>query len=471
MSAQVSGLPERMHKILIAHLPPEVAYGIKHPLGRGMYLLMAGATVSTSFIVIAYLAIGATLVVILVALFDPGLRYEISAASSEDNTSGDFLGTLEVLTDSKLNRSRDLMVLTNGPCFYEEELKAITTAEYSVCLEAYIFQGGEIAQRFVDALTERTRAGVRVNVVLDALGSVKTTDRYLHRLTAAGGKVAWYNAVRWNRLPRYDHRTHRELLIVDGRTGFIGGAGIADQWYKQRETHPRWRDTMVRVTGPAVRHLQAAFAENWLEACGELLVGPEYFPEMKNDGNSQGAVLVVSSSPTSGGMTRARILFQLLVASAKKSIHITTPYFLPDKSFSDELVRAIRERGVEVKIVVPGRKSDIWLTRTSSRRGYGKLLQAGAKIFEYDPAMIHAKILLVDNLWGVVGSTNCDYRSFGLNDEVNLAARNREFVQRLEEDFMADMADSREITYDDWRRRDIFERAPEVFGWILQRQQ
>jgi cardiolipin synthase len=436
-----------------------------------MYLPMAEVTVSTSFIVIAYLAIGATLVFIFVALFDPGLRYEISAASSEDNTSGDFLGTLEVLTDSKLNGSRDLMVLTNGPCFYEEELKAITTAEHSVCLEAYIFQEGEIAQRFVDALTERTRAGVRVNVVLDALGSVKTTDRYLHRLTAAGGKVAWYNSVRWNKLPRYDNRTHRELLIVDGRAGFIGGAGIADHWYKQRKTHPRWRDTMVRVTGPVVRHLQAAFAENWLEACGELLVGPEYFPEMKNDGNSQGAVLVVSSSPTSGGMTRARILFQLLVASARKSIHITTPYFLPDKSFSDELVRAIRERGVEVKIVVPGRKSDIWLTRTSSRRGYGKLLQAGAKIFEYDPAMIHAKILLVDNLWGVVGSTNCDYRSFGLNDEVNLAARNREFVQRLEQDFMADMANSREITYDDWRRRDIFERAPEVFGWILQRQQ
>jgi cardiolipin synthase A/B len=436
-----------------------------------MYSLIADVTVSTGFIVIAYLAIGAAAVVIFVALFDPGLRYKISAANSEDNTSDDFLGTLEVLTDSKLNSSTDLIVLTNGPCFYEEELNAIAAAHHSVCLEAYIFQESEIAQRFVDALTERSRAGVRVNVVLDALGSVKTTDRYLHPLTAAGGNVAWYNSARWNKLPRYDHRTHRELLIVDGRIGFIGGAGIADQWYKQRKKHPRWRDTMVRVTGPAVRHLQATFAENWLEACGELLVGPDYFPEIKNEGNSQGAVLLVSSSPTAGGMTRARILFQLLIASAKKSIHITTPYFLPDKSFSDELVRAIRERGVEVKIVVPGRKSDIWLTRTSSRRGYGKLLRAGASIFEYDPAMIHAKILLVDNLWGVVGSTNCDYRSFGLNDEVNLAARNSKFVQRLEEDFVADIANSREITYDDWRRRNILERAPEVFGWVLQRQQ
>lgn len=436
-----------------------------------MYSLVADVTVSTTFIVIAYLAIGAALVFIFAALFGPGLGYKISAPNSEDNTSDDFLGTVEVLTDSKLNRSTDLVVLTNGPCFYEEELKAIAGAQHSVCLEAYIFHESEIAQQFVDALSERARAGVRVNVVLDALGSIKTTDRYLHSLTAAGGKVAWYNPARWNKLPQYDHRTHRELLIVDGRTGFIGGAGIADQWYQQREKHPRWRDTMVKVMGPAVRHLQATFAENWLEGCGELLVGHEYFPQVKTDGNAQAAVLVVSSSPTSGGMTRARILFQLLIASAKKSIHITTPYFLPDKSFSDELVRAIRERGVEVKIVVPGRKSDIWLTRTSSRREYGKLLQAGASIFEYNPAMIHAKILLVDNLWGVVGSTNCDYRSFGLNDEVNLAARNLEFVERLEQDFVADIAHSREITYEQWRRRNIFERAPEVFGWVLERQQ
>jgi cardiolipin synthase len=435
-----------------------------------MYLI-ADVTVSAGFIVVAYLAMGAALVVILVSLFDPGLRYKISPASSEDNTSKDFLSTLEVLTDSKLNHSTDLVVLTNGPCFYEQELVAIAAAQKSVCLEAYIFHESEIAQRFVDALTERARAGVQVNVVLDALGSVKTTDRYFRSLTEAGGRVSWYNAARWNKLPRYNHRTHRELLIVDGSIGFIGGAGIADQWYKQSEKHPRWRDTMVRVTGPAVRHLQATFAENWLEACGEVLVSPDYFPAIHGNGNREGAVMVVSSSPTAGGMTRARILFQLLIASAKKSIHITTPYLLPDKSLSDELVRAVRERGVEVKIVVPGRRSDIWLTRTSSRREYGKLLQAGARLFEYDPAMIHAKILLVDNLWGVVGSTNCDYRSFGLNDEVNLVARHSEFVQRLEQDFEADVAHSRQITYEEWRHRNVFERAPELFGWILQRQQ
>ncbi len=435
-----------------------------------MYHIFADVTVSTSFIVVAYIAIGAAAAVIFAALFGPGLRYRISA-SSEDNTSDEFLHNLEVLTDSKLNSSTDLVVLTNGPCFYEEELAAIAAAQRSVCLEAYIFQESEIAQRYVDALTERARAGVCVNVVLDALGSVKTTDRYFARFTSAGGRLSWYNSARWNHITRYNNRTHRELLVVDGRIGFIGGAGVADQWYKHRKNHPRWRDTMVKVSGAAVPHLQATFAENWLEASGEVLFGPEYFPRIDAGTGSENAVLVVNSSPSAAGMTRARILFQLLIASARKSIHITTPYFLPDKSFSDELARAIQERGVEVKIVVPGRKSDIWLTRTSSRRSYGKVLKAGASIFEYDPAMIHAKVLLVDGLWGVVGSTNCDFRSFGLNDEVNLAARDSVLVERLEKDFVADVANSRQITYDQWRRRNIFERAPEVFGWVLQRQQ
>ena len=435
-----------------------------------MYIL-ADVTVSTAFIIVAYLAIGAAAVVILVALFGPGLRYKISTPSSEDTASEDFLGALEVLTDAKLNRATELRVLTNGPCFYEEELAAISKAQNSVCLEAYIFHKGEIGNRYLDALAERARAGIHVKVVLDALGSAKTSDHYFRDFTAAGGKLAWYNSARWNKLPRYNNRTHRELLIADGRVGFIGGAGVADQWYKTRDGHPRWRDTMVKVTGAAVRHLQATFAENWLESSGELLVGRDYFPTTDQKVNSDSAVLVVNSSPSSGGSTRARILFQLLIASARKSIHITTPYFLPDKSLSDELVRAISERRIDVKIVVPGRRSDLWLTRSSSRFGYGKLLKAGASIFEYEPAMIHAKVLLIDGLWGVVGSTNCDYRSFGLNDEVNLAARDSGFVERLEKDFVADMANSRQISFEEWEHRNIFERAPELFGWVLERQQ
>lgn len=435
-------------------------------------LPIADVTISNTTAVLGIIALSAVGLLIVVALFRPGLRYKISSASSEDNASPQFAAALEALTDSKLNGATELRVLTNGNNFYEEELAAIKAAERSVCLEAYIFQKSEIADRYVEALTERARNGVQVNVVLDALGSAKVRERYFRELKAAGGRVAWYNSARWNRLPRFDNRTHRELLIVDGKVGFIGGAGVADQWYKGDNDHPRWRDTMVRVVGPPVANLQATFAENWLEGCGEILIGEDYFPTLgKSTSEGQGAVLVVSSSPTTGGSARARILFQLLIASAKKTIHITTPYFLPDASLIRELKRAIHERGVEVKVVVPGRKSDIWLTRTSSRRKYGSLLKEGAKIFEYAPAMIHAKVLLIDGLWGVVGSTNCDYRSFELNDEVNLAAQDADFVQRLASDFARDVANSHEITYKEWRRRSIFERAPELFGWVFERQQ
>jgi cardiolipin synthase A/B len=432
-------------------------------------ILPAEMTVSTGFVVIATLAILAQSLVLFVALFDPGLRYRINPARGESLDSPEFLYQLEALTDAKLNRHTTLEVFTNGESFYPAELEAIRAARRSVNLENYIFQTGEVARQVVEALTERARAGVRVNVVLDALGSLSTSDSYFRELSRAGGRVAWYNSARWNRLPRYNNRTHREILVVDGDTAFVGGAGTADHWLLDKGKKRRWRDTMVRVQGDAVPNLQASFAENWLEACGEILSGPEYFPICEAAADS--SVLVINSTPSAGGSTRARMLFQMLIASAQRSIQITTPYFLPDRSLRDELLRAMRERGVEVSIVVPGAHSDHQLTRSSSRAAYGKLLQAGARIYEYQPAMIHAKILIIDGLWSVVGSTNFDNRSFGLNDEVNLAAFERKLSERLQQDFSADVAASRQITYERWRRRSVFERAPELVGWVFERQQ
>ena len=432
-------------------------------------ILFAEVTVSTSFIVIAYLSIIAMAVLIVVALFDPGLRYRVSASPSHSNDSEEFLHMLQALVDAKANQSTQLTVLTNGPAFYEAELEAIQAAKRSVNLEAYIFQKGEIAQRFVTALTDRARAGVKVNLVLDGVGSAGIREKFFSDLKAAGGNVVWYNGIKWNKLPHFNNRTHRELLIIDGCTAFIGGAGVADHWFKAKRKHPRWRDTMVKVEGDAVPHLQATFAENWLEACGEVLIGPDYF--VQHEGERRGDFLVVNSTPSGGGATRARMLFQVLLASATKTIHITTPYFLPDRSVIDELVRAVRERNVEVVVLVPGKRSDHMLTRSSSRHAYGKLLKAGASIYEYEPAMIHAKILLIDGIWGVVGSTNFDNRSFGINDEVNLAARDPEFTQRLQQDFTKDLAHSRKVTYQEWKRRPVWARAPELLGWVLERQQ
>jgi cardiolipin synthase len=317
-------------------------------------------------------------------------------------------------------------------------------------------------------MTERARTGVQVNVIADAIGNFSLQKGYFDELTKAGGQIEWYHPIRWNTWPRINNRTHRELLIVDGNHGFIGGAGFADHWYKNTGD-PQWRDTMVRVEGEAVAGLQAVFAENWLEGSGEVLAGYGYFPFQQAP--TKTTSIVVASTPTTGGSTSARVLFQTLIASAEKNIHITTPYFLPDNSARAELIRAIKERGVKVNIVVPGHHNDHLLTRRSSRRLYGDLLEAGARIYEYSPSMIHTKSMTVDGLWGVVGSTNFDGRSFAINDEANLAVLDAAFATRLDEDFTRDLANSREITYEQWKRRPQIERAHELFGWLLERQQ
>jgi cardiolipin synthase len=431
---------------------------------------MVVMTVSMLFGVVAVLCISTVILLIFGGLIEPALKYNTSSTEALRNDSSQFLSVLEALTDSKANRGSRFEVLTNGGVFYEAQLAAIATAQKSVNLEAYIFDRGEIGRRYVEALAERARAGVQIRVVCDAFGSLGVNDAYFADLTRAGGVLAWYNGPRWYRLARINNRTHRELMIVDGRLGFIGGAGIADQWYRGRRLTPRWRDTVIKFEGGAVTHLQATFAGTWLEAHGGILPSQE-FPEADNHSAEDSIAMIVNSTPSYGGASRARILFQTLIASSTKSIHITTPYFLPDSSLAGELVHAVKNRGIEVTILVPGKKSDLLLTRSASRRGYGPLLKAGARVCEYQPSMIHAKVLLIDGLWSVVGSTNFDQRSFGINNEVNMTVRGAAFTQRLEQDFIHDLADSRELVYDEWRKRSLIERIPEFFGWIIQQQQ
>ena len=296
-------------------------------------------------------------------------------------------------------------------------------------------------------------------MVLDAVGGFATWQSYFTELREAGGRVYFYHPLKWYTLPRINNRTHRELIVVDGRVGFVGGAGFADHWLHThgRKRKPRWRDTMFRVEGRIVRDLQSVFAENWLESSGELLTEPGYFPQLSDHGRT--SAMVVCSTPTTGRSARNRMLFQTLLAAAQRTIEITTPYFLPDRSACTEMVRAIKERGVGVTILTPGQHSDHLLTRRSSRRLYGPLLKAGARIYEYEPTMIHAKVLVIDGIWSVVGSTNFDNRSFGINDEVNVAAFDADLAARLQEDFRSDLAHSHRVTYRKWYRRPLVERA------------
>lgn len=422
------------------------------------------------FHILASIALVLQAGLLFLALFQPGLPYIVSNPRSDPLDSPQFLRTLAALTDGQVSENSRLEALTNGEQFYPAELDAIRKAEHTISMESYITEDGKVEHDFMDALIERAQAGVKVHFVADAVGSYVLSRKEIDRLTDAGGQFFWYMPVRWYTWPRINHRTHRELLVIDGRVGFIGGAGWADHWlYPESNTKPRWRDTMLRVEGPAVMGLQATFSENWLEASGKLITGEEYFPPESGRGGS--TAVVVRSSPTMGQSTAARILFQLLLASARHRIYITTPYFLPDDSIRDELARAIRERGVHVQIVTPGPGTDHMLTRRSSRRLFGPLLRAGAHIYEYEGSMIHAKVLLIDGQWAVVGSTNFDARSFTLNDEVNLATSDSTAIQRLERDFLKDVEHSREVTYAEWSKRGLMERLHEVFGGLIERQE
>ncbi|HET8644072.1 MAG TPA: phospholipase D-like domain-containing protein [Vicinamibacteria bacterium] len=428
--------------------------------------------VESALLIVQWIAIAFLSLMLFLALFEPPLPYRVSAPPAHAPDTEEFLRTLAALTGAQVRRSCSVEVLSNGEVYYEAELAAIGQAVHSINLEAYIFKKGEVTRRFLEALTERARAGVQVNLVLDALGSFATWHGYFDGLRRAGGRIFFYHPIRWHTLPRINNRTHRELIIVDGQVAFLGGAGFADHWllpHGRKKSRGRWRDTMFRVEGEAVLDLQSTFAENLLETAGEMLYDVSYFPAAPAAGPT--VAMVVRGTPSAGRSSRNHMLFQALIAAAQKSIQITSPYFLPDRSARAELRRAIRKRGVEVTIVTPGRHTDHLITRVTSRRLYGSLLRAGARIYEYQAAMIHTKMMVVDGLWSVVGSSNFDYRSFGINDEVNLATRDEGIAQRLGEDFAADLAESRLQTYRRWYRRPIFERAYEWVGALLERQQ
>jgi cardiolipin synthase len=419
--------------------------------------------------VVAIVAILVILGWIAAALFAPGPDYKLTGIPAAPLDSDLLIHEIQSMTGARITHLNTIEPIPNGNNFYEAELDAIKNARFTINLEAYIFQRGDMSKRILAALTERAKSGVQVRMVVDAMGSFSTPKRYFKELRQAGGKTEFYHPLRWNTWMRSNNRTHREMLIVDAKLAFIGGAGIADHWYYDKPPkHPRWRDEMFRVRGEAVRSVQGVFLENWLEASGELIAGEQFFGTEPDAGKT--TVLVIPSSPSQGGSTPARVLFQTLLASAHHSIQITTPYFLPDKSMTRLLVDA-RKRGVAVRILVPGGKSDHVMTRSSSRRTYGPLLLAGAQIFEYQPSMIHAKITVIDGLWSVIGTTNMDNRSFGLNDEVNLAAVDPQIASNLEQQFQQDVSKSEPATYEKWKNRPAWERFVEWFGWILESQQ
>ncbi len=402
---------------------------------------------------------------VLVFLFTPGINYHLSRRTSVH--ADDFLYTIQSTCQAALHHGNGVEVLTNGSEFYPAMLAAIRLATRSVNMECYIFQPGRVADQFIEALSDRAAKGVNVTIVVDAIGSFSLWGRPVRRLRAAGCRIESYQRLHWYRLARINNRTHRELLVIDGRVAFAGGAGVADWWMYPHRGHPPWRDTMARIEGPIVAALQGVAAENWLECCGEIMTGPEYFPDLDRAGET--TAFVVKSSP-SDRATASRVAFQLLMEGSDRHVHITTPYFLPDRAFRRALIE-IAARGVALTIIVPGSATDQKWVRLASRRMWGGLLQAGVRIYEYRETMTHAKVLIVDALWAVLGTTNLDNRSFEHNDEVNIALRDERVAKRLLEDFERDIHGSDEITLERWQRRPLWEKIVGPFVWILERQQ
>ena len=365
-----------------------------------------------------------------------------------------FQRTIGTMLGPSLLSGNRVEALVNGDRFFPAMLEAIRSARESITLETYIYWSGRIGEDFVAALTERARAGVRVHVLLDWVGSSKIDKAVFERMKAAGIEVRLYNPLRWYTLAQMNNRTHRKLLVIDGAVGFTGGAGIADEWTGDAQDPDHWRDTQFRVEGPAVAQMQAAFMENWIEATGVVLHGEAYFPQLQRRGSALAQVFV--SSPGGGGET-AQLLYLLSIASAAKSIRMSAAYFVPDNTEVNTFVAALK-RGVRVQIILPGPHTDSAVVRRASRSEWGKLLRAGAEIYEYQPTMYHCKVLVVDDLWTSVGSTNFDSRSFSVNDEANLNILDGPFAAAQSRIFEEDLKRSRRITLEEWENRPWTER-------------
>ena len=363
---------------------------------------------------------------------------------------------IAALVGGSLSRGNRYDVLTNGDQFFPAMLDAIRNAKRRISFETYIYDTGEVANQFTTALEEVARRGVHVNLVVDSVGASGMKAEDLKRLEAAGCHIGSFNSLKWYNLEEVNYRTHRKILVVDGEVGFTGGAGVADHWLGHAQDKDHWRDTQVRMRGPIVRLVEAAFYENFVET--DDIVTPE-LDEPRTEIDDVGHSLVLRSSP-SGGSSDLKRLYLLGIASARRTIDITSPYFVTDESTTWALQDAVG-RGVKIRILVEGDQTDAMPVKYASRNAYERLLSMGIEIYEYRPTMMHTKSLVVDASWSMFGSANFDNRSLELNDELNVAVFDRAFAARLLQDFNDDVKKAKTLDLESWRSRSILERTRE----------
>ncbi len=407
------------------------------------------------------LTVAATLLVVNLGGSEKKLDEQIRREYSLHDAQ--YQRVLGVMLGPPITGGNRFEALYNGDRIFPPMLAAIRGAKESITFETYIYWSGDIGRAFADALSERARAGVSVHVLLDWVGSAKVDDDFIKEMESAGVQVRRFHKPSWYDIGRMNNRTHRKLLVVDGRVGFTGGVGIAPEWTGHAQDAKHWRDSHYKVEGPVVAQMQAVFMDNWIKVSGDVLHGERYFPRLAPVGD--GRAQVFSSSP-SGGSESMHLMYLLSIAAATKTIDLSSAYFVPDDLTVGALVAAMR-RGVRLRIITPGPIIDSKTVRAASRASWGPLLEAGAEISEYQPTMFHCKVFMVDGLLVSVGSTNFDNRSFRLNDEANLNIYDEAFATAETVQFEADLAQSKRITLEAWKNRPLHEKAMEHLASVL----
>jgi cardiolipin synthase len=378
-----------------------------------------------------------------------------------------FRRTVDLLAGMTMQGGNNVEVLVNGDQTYHRLWDDLRAARQTITLQMYYGNPGQVADTLKRILIERARAGVRVLFLQDAIGSQNLEKEWQDSLRAAGVQVAIFRPPRWYQLDKASHRSHIRVVVIDGHVGFTGGFGIDDKWLGDGRTNGSWRDTNVRFTGPAVMQLQATFAAGWAEATGELITGQVFFPieEFRADGNDYGALLHMA--PTIGSTPAERFL-ALSIEGARRTMYISNSYFVPDDDFRRMLVAAAR-RGVDVRILTAGDKTDIKTTWYAGRKRYEQLLEGGVRIYEYRPSMMHAKTFVIDGVWSTVGTMNFDNRSLAFNDESNLVMFDQRLGARMDSIFLSDIAQATEIKLESFRRRPWYHRLLENGANVVSR--
>jgi cardiolipin synthase A/B len=402
---------------------------------------------------IAWLAIGAVVALLIGIVLlnvwpqEKQLQHRLGHVSAVE--SAQFRREIGTLLGPGVSDGNAVADFQNGEEIFPAMLAAIHGAQHSINMETYIYWSGEVSKKFVAALTERSRAGVKVRVLADWVGSTRMERAAIDALRAGGVRFEFFHPLHWYSLNRINNRTHRKLLVVDGRVAFNGGVGIADEWEGNGLQPDRWRDIQFRVEGPAAAQEQAIFGDNWLTTTGEALLGPDYYPEVQRGGDLTAQAF--ASSPDGGG-ENMQLMFLMAINAARRRIDLESAYFVPDELTLTALRDAMK-RGVRVRLVVPGPYVDSKVTRNASQAQWGAMLQAGARMYRYQPALFHNKLMVVDGYLTIGGSANFDNRSFQLNDEANINIYDHAFAAHMIEVIDSDIARSRELTLAQWRER------------------